>query len=239
MGFLVITKCARSAVFRRLSVLIKGRLRSMRWMIIQNFIHMILFRHLWYSLQENWAKLREVYQRVEEVDLYVGGLSETPVAGEKNFLLNQIHLTLLGNLIRLGKHTIHFSEPRKASWYSTQTKAHLFEWGWGNTKFIWFYLTNQWGWEGQIFLNHGRLPVPGKDTDQSTPSWFSRSHICHVGNPKLGFSIASFPGGAVGPTFACIIGQQVRLTFQPLVTKHFSVNSRLVPPFLLQRNPKK
>ena len=48
-------------------------------------------------MQENWAKLREVYQRVEEVDLYVGGLSETPVAGEKNFLLNQIHLTLLGN----------------------------------------------------------------------------------------------------------------------------------------------
>ena len=86
MGFRVITKCARSAVFRRLSVLIKGRLRSMRWIIIQNFIHLILFRHLWYSLQENWAKLREVYQKVEEVDLYVGGLSETPVAGEKNFL---------------------------------------------------------------------------------------------------------------------------------------------------------
>ena len=60
-------------------------------------------------MQENWAKLREVYQRVEEVDLYVGGLSETPVAGEKNFLLNQIHLTLLGNLIRLGKHTIHLT----------------------------------------------------------------------------------------------------------------------------------
>ena len=58
-------------------------------------------------MQENWAKLREVYQRVEDVDLYVGGLSETPVVGEKNFLSNQIHLTLLGNLIRLEKHTIH------------------------------------------------------------------------------------------------------------------------------------
>jgi len=31
--------------------------------------------------EENWAKLREVYQRVEDLDLYVGGLSETPVAG--------------------------------------------------------------------------------------------------------------------------------------------------------------
>jgi len=31
--------------------------------------------------EENWAKLSEVYQKVEDVDLYVGGLSETPVGG--------------------------------------------------------------------------------------------------------------------------------------------------------------
>merc|ERR1719430_2422976 len=31
--------------------------------------------------EENWAKLSEVYQKAEDVDLYVGGLSETPVGG--------------------------------------------------------------------------------------------------------------------------------------------------------------
>ena len=38
----------------------------------------------YYLVQENWAKLNEVYQKVEDVDLYVGGLSETPVGGNKH-----------------------------------------------------------------------------------------------------------------------------------------------------------
>ena len=36
-----------------------------------------------YLVQENWAKLNEVYQKVDDIDLYVGGLSETPVGGIK------------------------------------------------------------------------------------------------------------------------------------------------------------
>ena len=39
-----------------------------------------------YLVQENWAKLSEVYQKVEDVDLYVGGLSETPVGGKHCWL---------------------------------------------------------------------------------------------------------------------------------------------------------
>jgi len=31
--------------------------------------------------EENWAKVNEVYEKVEDVDLYVGGLSESPVEG--------------------------------------------------------------------------------------------------------------------------------------------------------------